>query len=165
MGSILGQFAVHLATLIYINREVYILEPREPQVDLEKEFKPSLLNTAMFLLQLSQQVATFVINYQGPPFKESIKDNKGMWYGLLGVSFLAFSGATEFIPEMNEALQFVPMTDLFKIKLTVGMILDIVVSWSIELVLKYFFMDFKSSDIAIHDEDEGEKSLTEKKND
>ncbi|OUM55368.1 hypothetical protein BVG19_g4895 [[Candida] boidinii] len=165
MGSILGQFAVHLATLIYINREVYILEPREPQVDLEKEFKPSLLNTAMFLLQLSQQVATFVINYQGPPFKESIRDNKGMWYGLLGVSFLAFSGATEFVPEMNEALQFVPMTYLFKLKLTLGMLLDIIASWSIELVLKYFFMDFKSSDIAIHDEDEGEKSLSEKKND
>ena len=36
MGSILGQFAVHIITLIYITREIYILEPREPKVDLEK---------------------------------------------------------------------------------------------------------------------------------
>lgn len=70
MGSILGQFAIHIITLIYITREIYILEPREPQIDLEKEFSPSLLNTGMFLLQLAQQVSTFAVNYQGEPFKE-----------------------------------------------------------------------------------------------
>lgn len=148
MGSILGQFAVHIVTLIYITREIYILEPREPQIDLEKEFTPSLLNTGIFLLQLAQQVSTFAVNYQGEPFRESIKDNKGMYYGLLGVSFLAFSSATEFVPEINEAMQFVPMDYIFKVKLTTCLALDLGVSWAIELVLKYFFMDSQPADIA-----------------
>lgn len=153
MGSILGQFAIHLTTLIYITREIYILEPREPQIDLEKEFQPSLLNTAMFLLQLAQQVSTFAVNYQGRPFRESIRENKGMYYGLLGVSFLALAGATEFLPEMNEAMQFVKMTDLFKFKLTACILLDFVLAWGIELFLKHFYADFKTADIAIHDAD------------
>jgi hypothetical protein len=32
--------------------------------DLEKKFEPSLLNTAIYLLGLSQQVSTFVLNFQ-----------------------------------------------------------------------------------------------------
>jgi cation-transporting ATPase 13A1 len=151
MGSILGQFAVHIVTLIYITGEIYKLEPREPQVDLEKEFKPSLLNTGIFLLQLAQQVSTFAVNYQGQPFKESIKDNKGMYYGLLSVSALALAGSTEFLPELNEAMKFVPMSTVFKTKLTLTLILDLGVSWAIELVLKYFFMDDKPADIALRD--------------
>lgn len=154
MGSILGQFAVHIITLIYITREIYILEPREPKVDLEKEFSPSLLNTGMFLLQLAQQVSTFAVNYIGLPFRESITSNKGMYYGLLGVAGLTFSCSTEFIPELNEVMQFVPMTIDFKTKLTGCIILDLVVTFAIEYVLKYFFMNSKAADIALREEDE-----------
>lgn len=152
MGSILGQFAIHIVTLIYITREIYILEPREPQIDLEKEFTPSLLNTGMFLLQLAQQVSTFAVNYQGLPFRESIKDNKGMYYGLLGVAGLAFSCSTEFIPELNEQMKFVPMDYIFKIKLTGSILLDLVGTAAVEQVLKHFFMNSAAADIAIRDD-------------
>mgnify|MGYP004705476759 CR=1 FL=1 len=165
MGSILGQFAIHLIALIYITKEIYILEPREPQIDLDKTFQPSLLNTAMFLIQLSQQISTFTINYIGRPFRESIHENKGMYYGILGVAFLCISGSTEFIPELNEAMQFVPMDMIFKIKLTLTMLLDFGIAWLIEIVLKHFFMDFKAADIAerTYDDDKTEKSIEEKK--
>ena len=152
MGSILGQFAIHIGTLIYITREIYILEPREPQVDLEKEFTPSLLNTGMFLLQLAQQVSTFAVNYQGLPFKEGITSNKGMYYGLLGVAGLALSGSTEFVPELNEAMQFVKMTPLFKTKLTGAILLDLGATWGIEVSLKHLFMNSAPADIALRDD-------------
>lgn len=148
MGSILGQFAIHIITLIYITREIYILEPREAQVDLEKTFEPSLLNTGMFLLQLAQQVSTFAVNYIGLPFKEGIRDNKGMYYGLLGVAGLALVGSTEFMPEINQAMQFVPMTTSFKVKLTGSILVDLVFTWVIEVVLKHFFMNSGGADIA-----------------
>ncbi|CAH6720163.1 endoplasmic reticulum transmembrane helix translocase [[Candida] jaroonii] len=154
MGSILGQFAIHIITLIYITREIYILEPREPKVDLEKQFVPSLLNTGMFLLQLAQQVSTFAVNYIGLPFKEGITQNKGMYYGLLGVAGLALAGSTEFMPELNEAMQFVPMTTDFKIKLTGAILLDLSVTWLIEVVLKSLFMNSSAADIAERDDDE-----------
>ncbi|PVH17733.1 uncharacterized protein CXQ87_000627 [Candidozyma duobushaemuli] len=151
MGSILGQFAIHIATLIYITKEIYALEPRAPQVDLEKVFEPSLLNTGMFLLQLAQQVSTFAVNYIGLPFKDSIKDNKGMWYGLLGVAGLTLAGSTEFMPELNEAMQFVPMDVVFKSKLTGCILLDLGGTWLIEIVLKHFFMNSAAADICDRD--------------
>ncbi|CDF90956.1 probable cation-transporting ATPase 1 [Zygosaccharomyces bailii ISA1307] len=147
MGSILSQFAVHIIVLIYITTEIYKLEPREPQVDLEKEFSPSLLNTGIFIIQLVQQVSTFAVNYQGEPFRENIRNNKGMYYGLIGVSLLAFCGATEFIPELNDAMKFVPMDDDFKFKLTLSLALDFVGSWVAEHFFKHFFMNDKAADI------------------
>ncbi|KAI5966159.1 SPF1 [Candida pseudojiufengensis] len=153
MGSILGQFFIHIVTLIYITNEIYLLEPKEPSIDLEKKFNPSLLNTGMFLLQLAQQVSTFAVNYIGLPFREKISDNKGMYYGLLGVAALTFAGSTEFIPEINEAMQFVPMTTDFKIKLTGSIIVDLGATWIIENVLKYYFMNSHAADIALRDED------------
>ncbi|CCE66011.1 hypothetical protein TPHA_0O00400 [Tetrapisispora phaffii CBS 4417] len=149
MGSILSQFAIHIVTLIYITKEIYILEPREPQIDLEKEFTPSLLNTGIFLIQLVQQVSTFAVNYQGEPFRENIKNNKGMYYGILGVAGLALAGATEMLPELNEALNFVPMTDIFKTKLTLTLLLDFFGSFACEYFFKYFFMDDKPADITV----------------
>lgn len=151
MGSILGQFAVHIMTLVYITREIYKVEPREPQVDLEKEFLPSLLNTGIFMVQLAQQVSTFVVNYQGEPFRENIRSNKGMYYGIIGVSALALCGSTEFVPELNAAMKFVPMTDDFKIKLTGTLLLDFFGSWGLELFFKFFFMNSKPADIALRD--------------
>lgn len=148
MGSILGQFAVHIISLVYITREIYKLEPREPTLDLEKEFSPSLLNTGIFLIQLVQQVSTFAVNYIGAPFKENIRDNKGMFYGILGVAALAFSGSTEFIPELNEAIKFVKMSDEFKFKLTAAMVLDFGGAYMMEQGFKYFFMDGSAADIA-----------------
>ncbi|CAN6644395.1 endoplasmic reticulum transmembrane helix translocase [Trichomonascus vanleenenianus] len=163
MGSILGQFAVHIATLIYVRGKVYENEPRSDNIDLEAEFEPSLLNTAIYLLQLAQQVSTFAVNYQGRPFRESIRENKGMYYGLLGVGALAIAGATEFVPEMNQSLKLVAMPSLFKAQLTSAMLFDLGVSWAIEVVLKYFFMDSMPSDIALHRHERGE-SLVQKKN-
>lgn len=85
----------------------YILSPGE--IDLEAKFEPSLLNTAIYLLGLSQQVSTFAINFQGRPFREGITENSALYWGLLGAGGVAFSGATDFIPELNRWLQIVEM--------------------------------------------------------
>ncbi|KAK9475479.1 uncharacterized protein V1510DRAFT_409320 [Dipodascopsis tothii] len=152
MGSILGQFAIHIATLIYVTRHVYILEPRADKIDLEAEFEPSLLNTAIYLLQLAQQVATFAVNYQGRPFREDIRENRAMFYGLAGAGLLALAGATEYMPELNEQMKLVPMIPEFRTKLCVAMIVDFCGSWIIEHGLKALFMDYKPKDIAIRNE-------------
>ena len=154
IGSILGQFAIHCATLIYLSQTVYRLEPASDDIDLEGEFEPSLLNSAVYLLQLIQQVSTFAINYQGRPFREGISENRGMYYGLLGCTFVAFSGATEFIPELNEKLRLVPFTGEFKLILCILMILDYFGCFAIERILKHFFADFKPKDIALRRPDQ-----------
>lgn len=129
-------------------------EPKKSDIDLEGEFEPSLLNSAVYLLQLIQQISTFAINYQGRPFRESIRENRGMYYGILLVAGVAFSCATEFIPEINEQLKLVPFTYDFKVTLTGIMILDFGGCWVIEKVLKQAFSDFRPKDIAIRRPDQ-----------
>lgn len=121
---------------------------RSNDVDLEAEFAPSLLNSAVYLLQLVQQVSTFAINYQGRPFRESLTENKAMFYGIVGVSGLAFVCAMELIPEINEKIMLVPFTEEFKLKMTVVMALDFVVCYLIEISLKTLFSDYRPRDIA-----------------
>ena len=150
---------MHIATLIYISQYVHNFEAREDRakIDLEREFKPSLLNSAIYLLQLIQQISTFAINYQGRPFRESIRENKGMYWGIVIVTCIAFSCATEFIPELNENLKLVPFTTDFKITLTSLMVVDYVGCWLIEKALKIMFSDYKPKDIAVRRPDQLEK--------
>ena len=117
-------------------------------IDLERKFEPSLLNSAIYLLQLIQQISTFAINYQGRPFRESIRENKGMYYGILMVTGVAFSCATEFVPEINEQLSLVPFTTEFKITMCAVMVVDYAGCWLVEKTLKVLFSDYKPKDIA-----------------
>jgi cation-transporting ATPase 13A1 len=142
---------------------VLISSRRGDEVDLEGEFEPSLLNSAIYLLQLIQQISTFSINYQGRPFRESIRENKAMYWGLLGASAVAFSCATEFIPELNEKLRLVPFTTEFKVTLTVLMILDYAGCWVIEAGLKQLFSDFRPKGIAVRRTDQLEREYARKK--
>ncbi|KAG1804204.1 hypothetical protein EV424DRAFT_1580805 [Suillus variegatus] len=106
--SVLLQFALHIISLIYITNLSHFHEPAGV-IDLEAKFEPSLLNTTIYLLSLSQQVSTFTINFQGRPFREGIRENSSLYWGLVGASAVAFSGATDFMPELNRWLQIVEM--------------------------------------------------------
>lgn len=127
---------------------------RDPDVDLEGEFEPSLLNSAVYLLQLIQQISTFAINYQGRPFRESLSENRGMYWGIIGVSAIAFSCSTEFVPEINEKMRLVPFTSDFKTTMTITMIVDYLGCFVIEKTLKMLFSDFKPKDIAVRRPDQ-----------
>lgn len=72
-----------------------------------------------------------------------------MYYGLIGVAFVAFSGATEFIPELNEKLRIVPLSLEFKCQMVGVMVLDYVGCWAVEQGFKAVFSDFRPKDIAV----------------
>jgi cation-transporting ATPase 13A1 len=138
------------------------VDPKK-DVDLEGEFEPSLLNSAIYLLQLIQQVSTFAINYQGRPFRESIRENQGMWYGLLIPAAVAFSCATEFVPEINARLKLVPFTTEFKILLTGLMLVDYIGCWVVEQLFKYLFSDFHPKEISMRRKDQLEREEKRKR--
>lgn len=121
---------------------------RTGTVDLDAEFAPSLLNSGVFLLQLIQQVSTFAINYQGRPFREALSENKGMWYGIVGVTAIAFACSTEFVPEINQQMKLVPFTGEFKFTMTSVMVIDYAACYLIEIILKTLFSDYRPRDIA-----------------
>ncbi|KAJ7600868.1 hypothetical protein C8J56DRAFT_847529 [Mycena floridula] len=154
--SVLLQFSLHIVALVYITNLTHSFEVRGP-IDLEAKFAPSLLNTAIYLLGLSQQVSTFAINFQGRPFREGIKENAALWWGLVGASTVAFSGATDFMPELNRWLQLVEMETSFKIKLTASMVIDFAGCWVIEVVCKHLFADLQPKPMITRGRDRREK--------
>lgn len=117
----------------------------------------------MYLLQLIQQISTFAINYQGRPFREALSENKGMFYGILGVSGLSFVCALELMPEINQGMKLVPFTDEFRTKMTAVMVLDYGVCWVIEVGLKTFFSDYRPRDIAERRPDQLEREVERRK--
>ena len=81
-------------------------------------------------------------------------ENRGMYWGIIGVSAIAFSCSTEFIPEINEKMRLVPFTSEFKTTMTATMIIDYVGCWIVERTLKALFSDYKPKDIAIRRPDQ-----------
>lgn len=77
-----------------------------------------------------------------------------MYWGIIGVSAIAFSCSTEFLPEINEKMRLVPFTSDFKFTMTATMIIDYVGCFVIEKVLKALFSDYKPKDIAIRRPDQ-----------
>jgi len=100
---------------------------------------------------------------QGRPFREGIRENSALYWGLVGASGVAFSGATDFIPELNRWLQVVEMdfavshrffkrlipadSPQFKVRLTGSMIIDFAGCWVIESVCKWLFADLEPKTI------------------
>ncbi|KAI5478803.1 cation-transporting ATPase 4 [Pseudohyphozyma bogoriensis] len=148
VSSILLQFAIHVAAFLYLTDLCEKFEPRanEP-VDLEAKFSPNLLNSCIYLISLSQQVSTFAINFQGRPFREGITENSALYYGLLGVAGVAFSGASNFFPEFNRWLQLVDMETAFRTRMCITMILDYGGAWLADIVLKALFADNKPKEM------------------
>ncbi|RHZ71892.1 hypothetical protein Glove_251g27 [Diversispora epigaea] len=145
--SILGQFAIHIFSLIYIVDSVFRYEEKA-SVDLEREFEPSLLNTSVYLISLSMQVSTFVINYQGHPFRESLRENSPLFWCLFFVGTVAFACASEIVLPLNDFLRLVPLTNEFKIQLLGIMLFDFCGAWLIELIFKFLFSNNKPKAIA-----------------
>jgi manganese-transporting P-type ATPase len=107
-----------------------------------------LLNSAIYLVQLIQQVSTFAINYQGRPFRESIRENRSMWWSIVGVAGIAFACSIELIPELNEKLRLVKFTSEFQSVLTMTMIVDYAGCWLVEQLFKWGFSDNRPKEIA-----------------
>lgn len=64
--TVLLQFAIHFCSLIYLVQAAvsYLPEPLEEFPDTEKEFKPSLLNSTVYIISIALQVSTFAVNYK-----------------------------------------------------------------------------------------------------
>lgn len=142
--SVLGQFFTHAVSLWYVVKETKSFLPPDWAPDAEdKEFEPNLLNTTVYLISLSMQVSTFLINYQGRPFRESISENKPLYYSLLSLLGVSLLGAAEIYPELNEWVQLVPMPGKFSETLVFVIVADLAICFGIEQACNWAFSNNK----------------------
>lgn len=113
--------------------------PSETKPKPDADFKPNLVNTAVFLISMCMQLATFVVNYEGHPFMESLSENKPLRNCLaLGTGF-TFLAASQILPELNDTLSLVEMPADFRATLLIVMAADFSLSWAYEKLCRKLF--------------------------
>mmetsp|Transcript_357 Transcript_357/g.813 ORF Transcript_357/g.813 Transcript_357/m.813 type:complete len:1571 (-) Transcript_357:629-5341(-) len=141
--SLCGQLVIHLACMVYAvhlvrqatgefaefpeNIPVAII-PEAVQASATEEqrsiwaqgppFKPSLLNTVVFLVETVQRVCVMLVNYKGRPFMMSAIENKTLLISLVSMVIGAFVCAFEVSPMLNTWLQLVHLPDnVFRVRI------------------------------------------------
>ncbi|VDP67445.1 unnamed protein product [Schistosoma mattheei] len=105
-------------------------------IDLHAEFKPSVLNTLVYLISTGMETVTLAVNYTGHPFMESLIENKPMLISLivavLGIVILPFG-------PFADALQLVHLDYDLRIMFFKVLAFDFIASFLIDRVLVFIF--------------------------
>ncbi len=138
--SLLGQFVVHLVTMMWaVHTAKQYLEP-DWKVDLDGEFKPGILNSVVFLISNVQQVTVFVVNLQGRPFMTGLTENRSLLWSLLASFIMTFMFASESVPSLNKYFQLVPFpNDEFRDFIIKILVADVSICFAFDRLMKLVF--------------------------
>lgn len=134
------QFCVHFVSLVYLYSEAQARSPEKQEqfVDLYKEFEPSLVNSTVYIMAMAMQMATFAINYKGPPFMESLPENRPLVWSL-AVSLFAIVGLLlGSSPDFNSQFGLVDIPVEFKLVIAQVLLLDFCLALLADRVLQFF---------------------------
>jgi cation-transporting ATPase 13A1 len=138
--SLLGQFAIHLTTMVLATQTAKQHLPPDHEIDLDGIFKPGILNTVVFLVSNVQQVCVFVVNLQGRPFMTGLTENRPLLWSLLGTFILTFMFASESVPGLNKYFQLVPFPDdEFRDYILKILAIDVTATFFLDRILKFIF--------------------------
>lgn len=138
--SLLGQFTIHLVTMVVAVHGAKQHLPPDHEVNLDGEFKPGILNTVVFLVSNVQQVTVFVVNLQGRPFMTGLTENRPLLYSLVVTFILTFMFASESVPGLNKYFQLVPFPDdAFRDYVLKILLLDVTSTFFLDRFMKFLF--------------------------
>lgn len=107
--SILGQFIVHLCSLVAV---LHLCETFTAAEDFslspDGKFQPNVVNSSVFLLSAVMQINNFVINYRGHPYTQSITENVTLWRSVQVLYCVLLIVAGGQLEPLNDLLQMAP---------------------------------------------------------
>lgn len=123
--SVLCQFVFHFITLIYIvsATDPYVVRDESTQPDTD--FQPNLKNNVVFIYTWTMTATTFLVNYEGEPYMQPLKENSKLYKGLIGMYIIALFAIADVSDFVRESLQLVPFPDQsIQIRITLALALD-----------------------------------------
>ncbi|KAG5485286.1 hypothetical protein CUR178_06649 [Leishmania enriettii] len=145
--TVFFQFALHLYCMMKTSWMVAEVDAATV-TDMSKnyqedEFKPTLLNSTMFLLTTLISGVTFAVNYRGEPFMQGIRKNRPMFIALIILGLVVFCFASEASPEFNKEFEITAFpTEAFRTRFTQLLMLDAFGCFVIEKVSLILFTDY-----------------------
>ncbi|XP_043940713.1 endoplasmic reticulum transmembrane helix translocase [Protopterus annectens] len=138
--TVLFQFLVHFFSLVYLYKGAQERSPprNEEFVDLYKEFEPSLVNSTVYIMSMSMQMATFAINYKGHPFMESLRENKPLLWSIVLSGLAIIMLLTGSSPEFNEQFALVDIPVEFKLVIAQMLVADFILALFVDQLLQFF---------------------------
>ncbi|PWV01215.1 putative cation-transporting ATPase [Trypanosoma cruzi] len=145
--TIFMQFALHLYSMMRTVKLVEEVDSMEVasmrEIGVEGEFKPTLLNSAMFLLTTLIGGVTFAVNYRGEPFMQSMRKNKPMFYALIVLTLVVIYFASETDPESNALFEIVAFpSQEFRHRFIQLLLTDAGGCFAIEYACLFFLTDY-----------------------
>lgn len=115
--SLMGQFAVHMGFLMYMQHTAHALMLPEDRQQPDAEFKPNLINTVCFLANFAIQTMTFAVNYIGEPFNTPLLLNT--WFARsvrfsVGMYVLL---TTDIVGGLNDWFSLIPLPYEMKLQM------------------------------------------------
>ncbi|KAF7682614.1 putative manganese-transporting ATPase PDR2 [Astathelohania contejeani] len=137
-------FSTILQTIVHISSFYLVIKSVKditPEIVLEDRFKPSLMNSALFLLSTYQQISTFIVNYIGRPFRESLIENGPLRNSLILISLFVITLILEINPDFNLSMEIVSLGNI-RSKLIGVIIGDLILCYIIEwMCFKIFLLN------------------------
>lgn len=106
---------------------------------LHTKFEPSLINSTVYIISMSVQLATFVVNYKGHPFMQDLRDNRALLYIFSGALFLIFVCVNGWSPSLTEQLSVVEFPLEFRPIVLTTIVLDIGLAYVTDRACEYLF--------------------------
>lgn len=110
MISMILQFSVHFVAIMTVTTmsDAYV-DPYDPSIVPDGPFYPNTLNTATFLITVLSTINTFLVNYRGRPYMESLSENVLLFRSIQACYFVLFVCALEVFPPLNQLMQLSPL--------------------------------------------------------
>lgn len=172
ISTVLFQFVIHFGSLVYLVQEAgkytqhdivnstmssnnSLLITNENATSLNStafdvhEFKPNVVNSAVFIISMALQICSFSVNYRGRPFMENLLENKPLFYSTFGTIMVLFCLSMGTIEGLNEHFEIVQFTDEFRVVLVAVLILDGFGSYLVDRLCLWLFGEGKFKNVPV----------------
>ncbi|XP_050428737.1 endoplasmic reticulum transmembrane helix translocase [Adelges cooleyi] len=161
ISTVLLQFIMHFISLVFLVQEASLYTEDDAknisltsnfnvsstlnstQTDNESEFKPNVINSAVYIISMSLQLFTFSVNYRGRPFMENFTENKPLLYSTLATIAITLCLSMGIIDGLNEHFEIVQFPYSFRVTLIGVLILDFLGSYIIDRLCLWLFGEGK----------------------
>lgn len=172
VSTVLLQFIIHFVSLVYLVQEAGVYAENDSvnttslplnenllsnmnatslnstTTDAE-EFKPNVVNSAVFIISMALQIFTFSVNYRGRPFMENLIENKPLLYSTLGTIMVILCLSMGIIEGLNEHFEIVQFPYEFRVILISVLVLDCFGSYIVDRLCLWLFGEGKFKKVPI----------------